>query len=184
MRELVTGHTPSRAGVSVGMAATGIVAAATGLGSALIGGTHGDAPIAVLRVGVFAALFAGLALHDLATRTIPNRVVYPATVLAVVTAWVWGDPEPDAALLGGALAFAAFALIRAVTRGIGGGDVKFACLVGFVVGAAALPLALTLTALSGGAAALVLLVSGRAARGAAMPYGPFIALGGVAALMA
>lgn len=165
------------------MAATVIAAVATGLVGALLVAARGDTPTEALRAGCFTAVFGGLAIHDLRTRTIPNRVVYPAAALAIVCAWLWGDPGLMSALLGGAIAFAAFAILQAGTGGIGGGDVKCAGLVGLVVGTAALPLALTATAVAGGAAALVLLVSGRATRGTAMPYGPFLAGGGLVALL-
>lgn len=180
MRELAPARPSTSFRAGAGTAAT-IVAA--GLLGAMLVATRGDGPTEVVRAGCSAAVFGGLAMHDLATRTIPNRVVYPAAVLAMATAWGPGNPEPTGALLGGAIAFTVFAVLRMATRGIGGGDVKFAGLVGLVVGVAELPLALTVTALAGGVAALALLASGRATRGTAIPYGPFIALGGVAALL-
>ncbi len=88
------------------------------------------------------------------------------------------------ALIGGAVAFAGLALLRRLTRGgLGGGDLKMAGLVGLVVGYSNLPLAATVMVLAGGVSALALLAIGRLSRRGSMAYGPFIALGGLVALI-
>ena len=62
------------------------------------------------------------------------------------------------------------------------GDVKLAALVAAVVGPAAAAALLGGMLLAGGAAAVGLL-SGRVGRGAALPYGSFLAVAGVVVLL-
>ena len=67
--------------------------------------------------------------------------------------------------------------------GLGGDDVKMAALVGAVVGYPGVLSAGLWTAIAGGAAAAMLLVTRRGGRGDRVPYGPYIALGAVVALL-
>mgnify|MGYP003377318714 CR=1 FL=1 len=88
-----------------------------------------------------------------------------------------------------ALAFAAFLGLYALGRrlygpgALGMGDVKLAALVAAVVGLPAAGTALLLGVLLAGGAAAVWLLSGRAGRGALLPYGTFLALGGLVVLV-
>jgi len=133
---------------------------------------------------VFGVTFVWLALHDAATRIIPNRVVYPAAVLALAISWAWDTRGPLDAAAGGALAFGGIAILGWCTGGgLGGGDLKMGTLVGLVVGYGALPLAAIVTAVSGGVVAIALLVSGQVGRGGSIAYAPCIALGGIVALL-
>ena len=132
----------------------------------------------------FGAVFVVLAAHDIVYRVIPNRVVYPAGLLALALSWAWEGRGPVDALIGGAVAFAGLALLRWLTRGgLGGGDLKMAGAVGLVVGYSNLVLASSVTVLAGGVSAIALLAIGRLYRGSSMAYGPFIALGGLVALL-
>ena len=129
----------------------------------------------------FGAVFVLLAAHDIVYRVIPNRVVYPAGLLALALSWAWEGRGPVDALIGGAVAFAGLAVLRWLTRGgLGGGDLKMAGVVGLVVGYSNLPLAASVMVLAGGVSALALLAIGRLSRRGSIAYGPFIALGGLA----
>ncbi len=66
---------------------------------------------------------------------------------------------------------------------LGGGDVKLAALAG-ALGYPHLALVALLTVLSGGAAAVILLGAGLVGRRSRLAYGPFIAIGGIAGLLA
>jgi len=145
---------------------------------------RGHAPISAAMTAGFGAVFVLLAAHDIVYRVIPNRVVYPAGLLALALSWAWEGRGPVDALVGGAVAFAGLAVLRWLTRGgLGGGDLKMAGVVGLVVGYSNLPLAASVTVLVGGVSALVLLAIGRLSRGGSIPYGPLIALGGLVALI-
>jgi leader peptidase (prepilin peptidase) / N-methyltransferase len=65
--------------------------------------------------------------------------------------------------------------------GLGGGDIKLAGLIGAGLGASGGLLAAFLGIMAGGVAATALLVSGRRHFGEYLPFGPFLALGGVVA---
>ena len=153
---------------------------ALALGAAAIGGA-GAAEAAY--VALFGGLFVLLARLDLATRTIPNAIVYPALVLALGLSPVGPGPGLAASLAGGLVALAAWSVIRTLSRsGIGGGDVKMAALVGAVVGLPGLAVASALTVMSAGLIAGALLAMRILRRGDALPYGPFLAVGGLVGL--
>lgn len=132
---------------------------------------------AALLAAAFGAVFLALALRDLESRVIPNRIVYPSLVLAIALAPTWPGHGTLGAL-GGALAGAApLAGIAMITpSGMGAGDVKMAALVGAVVGYPAALFAVAVAGLAGGVAAVALLLAGVPQR-AAIPYAPFLAVG-------
>ncbi|MGE3858147.1 MAG: prepilin peptidase, partial [Dehalococcoidia bacterium] len=119
-----------------------------------------DVPSGLLTAWVIVLL--AFAVHDVRTRRIPNRAVYPAIAVAALLAAVGPGRPPADLLAGGTGAGAVFWLLAAVSRGgVGGGDVKLAVLVGLVVGASRLSAVLAVTALSGGVLAFVALALGR-----------------------
>lgn len=156
---------------------------------------------AVLRFGVSerAALVASagsvliaLAAIDLATRRLPNVIVLPATVVAVL--WSAGVSVATSvpmivlrSLASGAALFAVMLILALVSGGMGMGDVKLAGFVGVVAGRFAWEvalLALFASFLTGGAMAVLLLLLGRAGRKSKIPFGPAISVGAIAALFA
>lgn len=152
--------------------------------AALASSAHGASPAVATLTAVFGGMLTALAAHDALTRIVSNRIVYPSAALALAVSWMWADRGLLDAMLGGAVAFATFCVMRALVRGgFGGGDLKMAGLVGLVVGYPHVSFAMTVTAVSGGIVAIVLLIGGRVPGGGRIPYGPFIALGGLAALL-
>ena len=123
-------------------------------------------------------------MTDLERRIIPNKIVLPAAavVLAAQTLlhpsveWVLAGPRRlDASCFVAALAYPA---------GMGMGDVKLALLLGVMLGRV-VPVALMVGMLSALVPAIVLLARhGQAARKMGIPFGPFLALGGVVGLFA
>jgi len=145
---------------------------------------RGDNPRESLVAGLLAAVLVLLAVVDWEQRRLPNVVVLPGLAVAVAL-----SPEPIATALAAAVAFVVFLGLFALGRrlygpgALGMGDVKLAALVAAVVGLPAAGYALVLgVGLAGGAAA-VWLLSGRAGRGALLPYGAFLALGGLVVLI-
>ncbi|MBU0491077.1 MAG: prepilin peptidase [Chloroflexi bacterium] len=106
---------------------------------------------------------------DLAEHRIPNVVVVPAIVLALLAAPWWG-PGPGPALLGGALV-GGFFLVGYWLRWNGMGDVKLGLLVGLILGFPGLVYPLAFGFLVGGVAAGARLLVGRREY---MAYGPYI----------
>jgi leader peptidase (prepilin peptidase) / N-methyltransferase len=131
----------------------------------------------------FAVVLVLLATIDLERRVIPNRIVLPATGLILVTQIAL---SPDRALewVAAALGAALFLLLPLLIypSGMGMGDVKLALLLGAGLGWAVVP-ALFVGLMAAFVAAVVVLVrGGLAARKTALPFGPFLALGGLVAL--
>ena len=140
----------------------------------------------VLAYAWFAGISVVLAVIDLRTHRLPNRIVLPSYAVGIgclLVASVLGQPWQRflAALVGMAGLFAFYLALRAVSRtGIGGGDVKLAGLVGLHLGWLGLsPVLLGAIAafLIGGVVAVVLLATRRATRQTAIPFGPFMLAG-------
>ena len=133
--------------------------------------------------GLFAAIFLALMTTDLERRLIPNRIVYPAMLLAMAVSWAWPDRSVAQAFAGGALAFAIMLAVFIASLGrFGFGDVKMATLMGLAAGFPAMTVGLFFTAISAGLVAALLLLTRVMRRGEYIPYGPFIALGAIVSL--
>jgi leader peptidase (prepilin peptidase)/N-methyltransferase len=134
----------------------------------------------VLAVSVLVVL----SRHDLERRVIPNRIVVPAWVVALVARVVL-DPDRWAEWLVASFAAGAFFLVFALAKpgGLGLGDVKLALLIGAVLGWDVIP-ALLMGTLASAAFAIVLLIrEGSAARKRTIPLGPFLAAGAIITIL-
>ena len=131
----------------------------------------------------FAAVLVTVSATDLERRIIPNRIVVPgAVVLLAAQTLIHPSVEWIAAALGASMFF--FLAALAYPGGMGMGDVKLAFLMGAVLGRT-VPVALLAGMLFALAPSVVLLARhGNAARKMAIPFGPFLALGGLLALFA
>ena len=123
---------------------------------------------------------------DLDHRIIPNRIVGPSAVVAlVILALTNADALPDhliaAAAAGGFFLLAALAY----PRGMGMGDVKLAALLGLYLGSSVAP-ALLAAMLSGTLVGGAIIARKGVAEGrkTAVPFGPFLALGALVGLFA
>ncbi len=164
-------------------AAYPVLAGAALLTGAILG-MRGREPAEIALASGFSAIFMALAWSDLRRRLIPNRIVYPALVLALAVSGAWPDRGVVEALTGGLGALTVAITIRGLSGGgLGGGDVKMAALTGVVVGYPGVLSAGLVTAIAGGVTAAMLLVTRRVERGGHVPYGPCIALGAVVALL-
>jgi leader peptidase (prepilin peptidase) / N-methyltransferase len=131
----------------------------------------------------FSVTLVAISVTDLERRIIPNRIVLPATgvVLLAQTAL---SPSPEWAL--GALGASLFLFLAALAypAGMGMGDVKLALLLGAMLGRT-VPAAMMIAMVAALVPAAVLLARhGSAARKMGIPFGPFLALGGVVTLFA
>jgi leader peptidase (prepilin peptidase)/N-methyltransferase len=138
-----------------------------------------------LGVALIAVLLP-VSLIDLDTRRIPNRITGPAAALALAIGLALDPSRVPAQLLAG-VAAAGFLLLFALLypRGLGMGDVKLAGVLGLFLGGAvavALVAGLIASALLG----VVVMARLGVARGrkTGIPLGPFLALGGVVAILA
>lgn len=133
---------------------------------------------------VFVTTLLAVTLTDLEQRIIPNKILIVAAVLGAAIAAL-GDPGslPErvaaAAAAGGLLFLAALAY----PRGMGLGDVKLAAVMGLFLGRNVAP-AILVALLAGSLVGLAMIArEGAAARRKAIPFGPFLALGGVVGLL-
>jgi leader peptidase (prepilin peptidase) / N-methyltransferase len=131
----------------------------------------------------FCATLVAVTVTDLERRIIPNRIVLPAAVI-VLLAQTALEPSPEWVL--GALGASLFLFIAALAypAGMGMGDVKLALLLGAMLGRT-VPVAMMIAMLAALVPAVVLLARhGSAARKMGIPFGPFLALGGLVTLFA
>jgi len=144
-----------------------------------------DKPYEVALGLVFVTTLVAVTLTDLDLRVIPNKVLIVASALAVAIAAI-GDPGslPERALAALAAGGVLFAAALAYPGGMGMGDVKLAATMGLFLGRNVAP-AILLALLAGALVGLTVMARhGVAARKRAIPFGPFLALGGVAGLLA
>ncbi len=134
---------------------------------------------------VFVTTLAAITLTDLERRVIPNRILVVAAVLAVAIATAT-DPGslPERAIAAAAAGGLLFLAALAYPRGMGLGDVKLAAVMGLFLGRDVAP-AILVALLAGSVVGLAMIARhGAAARKRAIPFGPFLALGGVVGLLA
>jgi len=140
-------------------------------------GLSWDAAIA----SFFCAVLVVLSAIDIDRRIVPNKIVLPAAVLVLVAQTI---VHPSVEWLAAGLGASLFLFLAALAypRGMGMGDVKLALLLGFAVGWT-VPVALFAGMLAALVpSALLFARHGPAARKMAIPFAPFLALGGVLAL--
>jgi leader peptidase (prepilin peptidase) / N-methyltransferase len=134
---------------------------------------------------VFVAMLAAITLTDLERGLIPNVILLVGSIAAVaLVAATAPSSFPERAIAAAAAGGFLLLIALAYPRGMGMGDVKLAAVMGLYLGSAVAP-ALLIAVLAGTAVGLgVMLVHGSGARKLAVPFGPFLALGGVVALLA
>jgi leader peptidase (prepilin peptidase)/N-methyltransferase len=144
-----------------------------------------DQPAQLAMGLVFVATLAAVTLTDLERRIIPNRILLASAIAGIGIAAV-ADPSslPERGIA--AVAAGGLLLVTALAypSGMGMGDVKLAALMGIYLGDAVAP-ALLIGFLSGAVVGLVMVArEGAAARKKGVPFGPFLALGGLIGLLA
>ncbi len=144
-----------------------------------------DEPGEVALGLVFVTMLLAITLTDLERRIIPNKILIVAAVLAVAIAAAT-DPSslPERGIAAIAAGGLLFLVALAYPKGMGLGDVKLAAVMGLFLGRNVAP-AIFVALLAGSVVGLALIARrGAAARKMAIPFGPFLALGGVVGLLA
>lgn len=138
----------------------------------------------LLLMALGCGLFLLISVIDLKHRVVPDVLVYPAMAAVLLLQTAHARERLLLTLLGGVLGLSPFLLTAVLKPGdIGGGDVKLAALVGLTVGFPQVLCALMLGILTGGIAALLLIVTRRCRVEDYMPYAPFLCLGAVVSLV-
>jgi leader peptidase (prepilin peptidase)/N-methyltransferase len=146
---------------------------------------YDDGPRLVLGV-VLVAFLVPLTLVDVAVRLLPNRLTGPAAAVAVVAGTLLDPGGELERLLAGAAAGGCFLLAAlASPAGMGMGDVKLATVLGLFLGEE-VAVALFVALVAGVAVGVVIIArkGARAGRKTVLAFGPFLALGGVVAVIA
>jgi leader peptidase (prepilin peptidase)/N-methyltransferase len=135
---------------------------------------------------VLVVVLVPVALIDLEHRIIPNKITLPAAVAAVaIGAALDLKGVPEQLIAGSGAGGFLLAFLLMYPRGMGMGDVKLAVVLGLFlgrsVGVAILAGVLTATLMG---AVVIARVGVEAGRKTAVPFGPFLAFGGVMGLFA
>lgn len=140
---------------------------------------------------VLSAALVALVWIDLREFRLPREITYTALVLSapILVIAALADDAPERvwrAALGAGIALAIMLAIYLLSRGgMGDGDVRLAPLLGLHLGyldPAIVPIGLFLGFALGAVAGIAAMVVGRAGRKTALPFGPFLAAGTVAAV--
>ncbi len=136
-------------------------------------------------VAPFTALLIAVTAIDLERRIIPNKLVAPALAYALVAGSLIDPGAMPERLAAGAGAFA-FLLVAALAcpAGMGMGDVKLAGVMGLYLGLSVAPALFTAFLTGTVAGVAIMLREGAGARKQSVPFGPFLALGGLVAVLA
>jgi leader peptidase (prepilin peptidase) / N-methyltransferase len=133
----------------------------------------------------FVACLIALAGIDLDHQLLPNKIVYPMAVWGIAATAIVQSGDLVEHLIAGAAAFAfLLAAVLAYPSGMGMGDVKLAGAMGVYLGLSVIP-AMLVAFLTGTVVGLTIIArEGAQARKKAVPFGIFLALGGLVGVLA
>lgn len=131
----------------------------------------------------FAAVLVALAVCDATTMLLPNKLTYPAALIAIALGWAWPAHSFAATIAGGLAGYAIMFALFAFVPGFGAGDVKLCGLIGLLVGWPLVLYALTAGVLVNGLVVLLGLATGKLRLRGAMPYGPGLIAGALLILL-
>ncbi len=139
-------------------------------------------------IASYCCLFIVIMVIDLEQGLIPNRIVYPAMIAAVIVSVFLPGlavvPGIKYAAIGGGIGFGLALLVAVLSRGgMGFGDVKMAALMGLVIGYPMIFFTLILSAIIGGVVALVLLITKKKKRREGIPFGPILSIATIVTLL-
>jgi leader peptidase (prepilin peptidase)/N-methyltransferase len=163
-----------------------IVEAVTGVLWALVTWARWDDASGIALGIVLVTILIPITIIDYEHRIIPNRITGPAAVVAILIGVLLDMDFVAEQLIAGAAAGGFFLLAAiAYPRGMGMGDVKLAGVMGLYLGRA-VGLAVLIGLVAGVVVGAVIIarVGAKAGRKQAVPFGPFLALGGVIAIFA
>jgi leader peptidase (prepilin peptidase)/N-methyltransferase len=144
-----------------------------------------DTPMLVLGL-VLVAFLVPIALIDADHRIIPNKLTGPAAVLALVLGTALDPGGEVERLIAGAAAGGALLIPTLLhPSGMGMGDAKLMGVLGLYLGRGVAPAFLVAFAVGTMVGMAIMLRKGMAqGRKTAVPFGPFLALGGIVGLLA
>jgi leader peptidase (prepilin peptidase)/N-methyltransferase len=163
-----------------------LVEALTGVLYALVMWARWDDASGIALGIILVTVLIPIAIIDYEHRIIPNRITGPAAVVAILIGLLFDQDFVVEQLIAGAAAGGFFLLAAiAYPRGMGMGDVKLAGMMGLYLGRA-VGLAVLIGLVAGVIVGAVIIarVGAKEGRKMAVPFGPFLALGGIIAIFA
>jgi leader peptidase (prepilin peptidase)/N-methyltransferase len=140
-----------------------------------------------LRTFVLALALIAVTFTDVETRLIPDAITVPGIAVGLLFQ-LWPSPWGVLDGLAGCIvAGGIFFLIAWLSplvfgrEGLGGGDIKLAAMMGAFLGLKLVGVAIYFGVMAGGLAAILLLLTGQKQWGQYLAFGPFLAMGGLAA---
>lgn len=165
-----------------------LVEAATGAIAGFLAWHYGFGPAAALAFA-FCATMLALALIDFDTQLLPDSLTLPL-LWAGLLVNIWGIFAPlQEAVIGAAAGYLSLWTVywgfKLVTgrEGMGYGDFKLLAAIGAWLGWQALPLVILLSSLAGAVIGIALIAAARMGRSVPMPFGPYLVIAGVVALV-
>lgn len=145
-------------------------------------------PLLVSRL-ILVAILVALFGIDLEHQILPNTITLPGLASGLMFSTIAPPGWKDAllgALLGAGVLYGIAAAYYAVRReeGLGMGDVKMLAMIGAFLGWKAVLVTLVLSSFSGAAIGMALIAAQRGGMKLALPFGTFLAVGAVAAMLA
>jgi len=130
----------------------------------------------------FSAILLMVSFIDLEHQIIPNKIIFPAIIVGGVAKLVL-KPETVWVSLAGFVLAGGFLLLVGLLKkdAMGGGDVKLAAFMGLILGSTVI-MALFLAFILGAVAGILLILLKIKGRKELIPFGPFLALGGLITL--
>ncbi len=138
----------------------------------------------LILIAILVALFG----IDLEHQILPNSITLPGIAVGLMFSVIAPPGWQDAlmgAVLGAAVLYGIAAAYYAVRReeGLGMGDVKMLAMIGAFLGWKAVLVTLVLSSFSGAAIGLALIAAHRGGMKLALPFGTFLAVGALAAML-
>ena len=168
-----------------------VIEAVTGAMFGILAAVYGPTSVSAI-LGVYGCILLVVLVIDLDHKLILNVVVLPSLVFALGVAAIAPPPWLGTigamplfnALLGAVTGFGLLFVVALVAKGgMGWGDVKFAAFMGAATGFPLVIVGLFLGIVAGGLTGIFLLVTGKRGRKQGIPFGPFLAVGTMAAML-
>ncbi len=139
--------------------------------------------VKLVVASIYVCILAAIFIIDLEHSLILNKVIYPSLLLAPITSYLYGISLPSI-VLGGVVGFGIYLLLYLVyPGGIKAGDVKLGALVGIISGFPQVLVGILAASIIGGVVLFLLLLVRVIKLKDYVPYGPFMVVGVVVALL-
>ena len=137
-----------------------------------------------IATALYILVFGSIAIVDLRSRQIPNLLSFPGVIVSLVLGTFWPGIGFTWAVTGAAVGFGILSIIW-ITPGmtIGAGDVKLGAGIGAMTGFPLIIFGLVVAISIAGTAAILLLLTRTLSRDDNIPFGPFLAFGGLVSLL-